>query len=555
MLYPKRIAACPCWLLAAATFVTVNVNVVDALSSSSSPKPKPKPNRPIVSLSGSGDVSGFLYGKLQRATSLYGSGLVGPATAVVHGDRDLVELGGNRNSRNVADQTQQRKDLDRLLWNRFGMATCEGVVEREDLLTKPSYLKPRLSELQNTLVFLDATTRGMKTKRSGASGAGASAGASASTTNAGTIAAAGLGDLLSGLWGGPKQKKSSLPLPLPANKKKSKQCWLDVDLVKSAIAGGSRVFVVCESKDTAYIARTLNKCLSSIPTSTSTSTTTETETEASGSIVTIVSPEDNVILGGSSSDDGYDTDEADASWKSLRPQDLEGELLQAVSVRNASKDFESPAATTNEHERKRNDKRNDDTKTPATTKTPADNGSKARLAAASAEYIAPPAKKNNKQNQKQKQQHPKGTLLSLSRHDLAEVCVQCALRLPTTTAATGTGTATKTNHQLRVVRVIPCGTGNDSDQNTRQTQQDPNNNNEWTERPNQNYFSMMGGKQTKGREGVVASVNWVKTLEPMVLPGGNAAAAAADNTGTGISTAVNGETGGVIAFPKRPSAM
>lgn len=94
MLYPKQIAACSCWLLAAATFVNVNVrtNIVDALSSSLSSSPNPK--RPILSLTGSGDVSGFLYGKLQRATSLYGSGLVGPATAVVLGDRDSVKLGG-----------------------------------------------------------------------------------------------------------------------------------------------------------------------------------------------------------------------------------------------------------------------------------------------------------------------------------------------------------------------------------------------------------------------------------------------------------------------------
>ena len=123
---------------------------VDGLQTSNS-------KRPIVSLTGTGDVSGFLYGKLQRATSIYGSGLVGPATAIVHGDKDLKELLPTSISK-IASPQKQLKDLDTMLWNQFGMATCEGSVEREDLLTPMSYLKPKLCDLRDTLVFLDATT-------------------------------------------------------------------------------------------------------------------------------------------------------------------------------------------------------------------------------------------------------------------------------------------------------------------------------------------------------------------------------------------------------------
>eukprot|EP00536_Pseudo-nitzschia_multiseries_P003486 jgi/Psemu1/301991/fgenesh1_kg.54_\ len=229
---------------------------------------------------------------------------------------------------------------------------------------------------------------------------------------------------------------------------------------------GSQVFVVCESKDTIHCAKALNKCLSIVREDSE-------DTEGKNYIATIVSPEDGVILGG---------DEDDSGWKSARPQDLEGELSQAIAVRDATKDFVASSGNSGNPS--------------------SDNGSQARLAAASADYINTDMTKG----------------LSLSRHDLAEVCVQCALRLPTNPAPTPTGA--DNDCRLRVVRVIPFGTDQKEDT-------------EWTERPNQNYFSMMGGKKSKAREGTVTSVNWVNTLGPLV----------ADSDGS------------VKEFPKRPSAL
>ncbi|VEU34145.1 unnamed protein product [Pseudo-nitzschia multistriata] len=447
----RKCLAGPCLLLIAVAACAISTGsssfpATEALSSSG------KPKRPIVSLTGSGDVSKFLYGKLQRATSLYGSGLVGPATAVVHGDKDTREL---LPKPVVASSSRdQRKDLDDMLWKQFGMATCEGIVEREDLLTKMSYLKPRLADLQDTVLFLDATTSGMG-KNSAGSGE------------------TGLGGLLSGfLGGGSKPKPNSTPKNKPRSNKKKKSmqsdCWVDVDLVRSAMSRGSRVFVVCESSDTTRCAKALNKCISAM--------------DGDNSIVTLVSPEDGTILGGN---EGEDT-----AWKSLRPQDLEGELLQAVSVRRdpvAERRGGGPSG---------------------------DNGSRARLAAASADYIATDSAKG----------------LPLSRQDLAEVCVQCALRLPTTPPApteepgtdvdADTGSAPTGTPTLRVVRVIPRGTERAARDGI-----------DWTERPNKNYFAMMGGKKAKAREGTVASADWARTLEPLV------------------------DGGSIRVFPKRPSEM
>mmetsp|Transcript_30563 Transcript_30563/g.72097 ORF Transcript_30563/g.72097 Transcript_30563/m.72097 type:complete len:446 (-) Transcript_30563:98-1435(-) len=445
MISQNRFAHC-CWLLLAARSLTD----VSVYGLSSSPKPSSKPKRPLVSLTGSGDVSGFLYGKLQRATSLYGSGLTGPATAVVHGDRDTSEL--LPPSVVASSSGDALGHLDRMLWNQFGMATCEGSVDREDLLTEPSYLKPRLADLKDTMIFLDATTTSMGKSKGNQGGPGSGRG--------------GLEGFFS-LLGGKKEKPQTSSTPTPSAQRKTKQkgkhCWVDVDLVRCAMVRGSQVFVVCESHDTIHCARALNKCLREIG---------EDNHNDDHLVATIVSPEEGVTLGGA------EPDQDDSAWESLRSQDLEGELSQAISVRDATRDFVSAAGDGLE----------------------SDNGSRARLAAASSDYVPTQG-------------------LSLSRHDLAEVCVQCALRLPS--GPNGNGNS----QRLRVVRVIPCGTDQTGEGSS-----------EWTERPNQNYFSMMGGKKSKAREGTVSSVNWVNTLAPLVV-------------------CDNGDGGSVRDFPKRPSAL
>ena len=157
------------------TWMKSGILLVNGLSASNK---QPTLKRPIVVLSNSNkkkkntpDVAGFLYGKLQRATSIYGSELTAPTTALTNADPDLEEIrmsssrssGTNDNvdvdfvvGRKGRDQLQS---LEKMLWKQFGMATCEGSVEREDLLWNgPSYLQPKLATLRDTIVFFDVTT-------------------------------------------------------------------------------------------------------------------------------------------------------------------------------------------------------------------------------------------------------------------------------------------------------------------------------------------------------------------------------------------------------------
>ena len=486
--------------------------VANALSS---PTPKSSEEallRPMISLTGAGDVSGFLYGKLQRATSIYGSGLIGPATAIVHGDKDTRELLPKRIA-GITNQQKQLKSLEKMLWNQFGMATCEASVEREDLLTPMSYLKPRLCEVRYTLMFLDATTTGMRSNSGGSKRAGGVGG--------------GVVDGIGGLFASflPKapaqqQPQQSQPPPPAAEETdptdSSEGGWIDSDLIQSAVPRGSSIFVVCESQDTERCAKALAECMEAIG-------------DDNDSIITLVSPDDNVSLTGTE----------DARWNSLRPQDLEGELSQTVTVRDGTADCF--VAEEDEDQYYDDDDDDDERTKPSFKKTREE-----RLAAAYDEDIMPPLdgdKKNNKKanHKKKKSDIDRGSEARLaaasadyynkptpgatiSRHDLAEVCVQCALRLPTSAADAATA------HRVRVVRVTPVvSTGADDD---------PTDNG--TERPNRDYFTMTGGPKAKARAGVVNSVDWARTLSCF---------APNHPPSTGASE------GGVKIFPKRPDVL
>jgi hypothetical protein len=479
-------------LLAWASRTVVELGTfVNGLSSQSQSAAPVK--RPIVSLTGEGDVSGFIYGKIQRATSIYGSGLIAPATAIVHGDKDRNEL--LPQSSYVATQNPQRqlKDLENMLWNQFGMATCEASVEREDLLTPMSYLKPRLCELQYTLLFLDVTTTSIKPKNK-------------SNNKREKAGGGGLGGLFSSILSKKEpqqqqQQQQQQPSPVETD---NKDFFLDVDLVRSAVIRGSNVFVVCESKDTEDCTKALANCMASLGGD-------EEGDKSNNSIVTLIAPDENVLLG---VDD-------DARWNSLRPQDLEGELSQAVSVRDGTAVFFKEKEETEENV------------SPAAPMKP-ESGFKRtreeRLAAAYSEDVVPlhpPQPVSSSSGGEKKVSDPASSSTpkysKLSRHDLAEVCIQCALRLPTNNSDESN------NQRIRVVRVSPTSLDE-----------------EVTERPNQDYFSMTGGPKAKARAGTVTSVDWVQTLSCF------ANTATASTSATATSATTSGDPFGIKVFPKRP---
>lgn len=237
---------------------------------------------------------------------------------------------------------------------------------------------------------------------------------------------------------------------------------MDIDLVRSAVTRGSGIFVVCESQDTEDCARALADCMLSLG------------EEANNSIVTLISPDDNVELGGSD----------DAGWNSLRPQDLEGELSKTISVRDGTADSLSHWQQNDQEER-------EDVPVKPTFKRTREE----RLAAAYSEDPPPQPPKPSETNLNKgsearmaaaKDYKPPS---NLSMHDLAEVCVQCALRLPI---------RDDTNNQVRVVRVSPIDDTEEA--------------HEATERPNNDYFTLTGGSKAKAKAGVVSSVDWGRTL-------------------------------------------
>ena len=98
----------------------------------------------------------------------------------------------------------------------------------------------------------------------------------------------------------------------------------------------------------------------------------------------------------------------------------------------------------------------------------------------------------------------------MSRHNLAEVVVQCSLRFVTTTTAfDDDGFVSGSNPSpipgVRVVRVSPYPNNYDSKTNLPTTGLD--------ERSNDDYFSRTGGKVAKAVAGTVTSVDWIQTLQ------------------------------------------
>jgi len=547
------------------TWMNSGILLVNGLSASNKQSTL---KRPIVVLSNSNnkkkntpDVAGFLYGKLQRATSIYGSELTAPTTALTNADPDLEEIrmsssrsSGTNDSvdgdvavgRKGRDQLQS---LEKMLWKQFGMATCEGSVEREDLLWNgPSYLQPKLATLRDTIVFFDVTTS------SSSPGGG---------NNNGGGAGAGAGGLLGGLF--------SSFLPLSSSNKKEERtnnkydeglaaatgkekenkngCWIDVKLIEATIAGGTtQVYVVCESDDTKYCVETLSSMM----------------VTSGGSSITIVSPDDGIVLG----------DQSDKSWSSLRPQDLEGELSEPISIRNGSFDYgvtkttpptdfdiaadtsDGNAAADQNKKMKKNDTNDKDSSELSSSERRMAAAHDATLTAITTTRTTTAAAATMTQSKEQQQS---SSFLeapsSLSRHDLAEVCVQCALRLTTTTNNNDNDNSASSNKKIgiRVVRVSPaCLTNNNNIEDYYYNDAEEECIVDTiTERPNDDYFSRTssagGGtnnNNAKSKAGVVTSVDWKQTLQCMIVD---------ENPTT--TTTNNGSitsSSSVKTFPKRP---
>lgn len=374
MVYDIQRKKRPVLLLSVRMFLFLNLLLLFVTKSEGLARDK---MRPILN---SGSTATYLYGKLQRAESLFGSGLLPPVV--------------------IADG-EAKSALEKVLWNQFGMATLSGgdVVDREDVLGSGGFMVPVNANLQDTLVFLDATREVSSEEDSSPFSAIFSA------LGGGEKKEGGRGGLLP-FFNKKKQTKerANPPAASPiASMASPKPKDLDIEVVKAAVSNGAlHVYVICESTNTNACTVALEKYASEIP-------------------CTVVSPEDGVNL-----------QSPDSKWSSLRPQDLEGELTQPVAVVSGSSSREET---------------DDDALITLRGKVKIEG--------------------------------------DLSRHDLAEVCLQCALRLDRDEADGSSG-------GTRIVRVIPGGSG--------------------SVRMNADYFSRTGGKKAKERAGTVTSVDWGSTL-------------------------------------------
>ena len=324
--------------------------------------------RPIVVLSSNqnkdnGEVSGFLYGKLQRATSLYGSGLIGPATAVTNSATDRQdclldqEPLPQQSPSSTTPTTKKKKNengkdndhcspgpvqlakLNTLLWQQFGMSNCEGRVEREDILwTGPAYMQPTLASLVDTVVFLDVTKASQMETNS-----------KDSSKTSKTLSPAVLAERAEGLWSGfvsafrktttttetTKTTKPQQQAPEPevvvvdtttrstanttdeddenptdaaeiektSSSSRRDRCWLDATLIRSLLAGDDPAGRKKNTAQHVYI----------VCDSDDTEYCYHTLVGSSGldlGRITLVAPEEGIQLGTPS----------DKTWTSLRPQ-------------------------------------------------------------------------------------------------------------------------------------------------------------------------------------------------------------------------------------------
>jgi hypothetical protein len=101
------------------------------------PSPVPPEANPVIF--GTSEYSNLLFGKIQRAASLFGTNLRQPLTIVSEGD--------------------SRHELDNCLWHRFCMASCgpSGTLEEEDILHPLSPYIPE-GNLTDSLIFVDAAS-------------------------------------------------------------------------------------------------------------------------------------------------------------------------------------------------------------------------------------------------------------------------------------------------------------------------------------------------------------------------------------------------------------
>jgi hypothetical protein len=332
----------------------------------------------------------------------------------------------------------------------------------------------------DTIVFFDVTT---STNSDGGSGGGI------------------IGGMLSSIFSKKQELLSSTRSPPPPPPPPRPPPQLDIELIKAAITGGAaQVYIVCESDDTKYCVDTLkeNKEINSNIGSSS----------ICRPIITIVSPDDDVVLGTCSSSIRSESSAAaaaavvdDKSWTSVRPQDLEGELSQSIYVRDGSFDFDFDL----------------DFDLDLDLDFDNNNKSKSETRIAAAAAAAAPSTV---------------AVQYLARHNLAEVVVQCALRLITTTDTfddvdgdiiSSGSTTTTTTSPTRVVRVSPSppsspsvsGSINNDDNNLSAAENDTSTSTSvgLDERPNADYFSRTGGKIAKAIAGTVTSVDWTDTLQ------------------------------------------
>jgi len=111
--------------------------------------PPPKAGTVIL---GTSDYSNILFGKVQRAASLYGTNLNQQPLSILQppDSPSSVPIGGAKDSEG---------SLNKVLWNRFGLAMCgpEGTLEEADCLRPLSWWIPQ-AEMKEKLVFLDAAS-------------------------------------------------------------------------------------------------------------------------------------------------------------------------------------------------------------------------------------------------------------------------------------------------------------------------------------------------------------------------------------------------------------
>ena len=157
---------------------------------------------------------------------------------------------------------------------------------------------------------------------------------------------------------------------------------------------------------------------------------------------------------------------------------------------------------------------------------------------------------------------------SLSRHDLAEVCVQFALRLTDTTDTSLTSSPTtnsrRSTRKMRIVRVSTLdptrnspAVGAEIQTNRNHPGGDPPSPHETvTARPNTDYFTRMAASSGGGGKiAIVNSVDWVQTFHCFVEEGQHGEEAGGASRNHETARTPNDGVVQVKSFPKRPDII